>query len=253
VGQTIAMLSHHIKNILQGIRGGSYVVELGLEQHDEANIRKGWSMVDRNLNKISTMVLDMLTFSKEREPDPVPSDVNKVVGEVVELVAAKAGEQKVSVEWLPGENIPILAFDPEGIHRAVLNIAGNAVDACEDREGGIVTVRTEHLPAESLVRITVEDNGVGIPPEDLDRIFTIFVSGKGSRGTGLGLSVSRKILQEHGGNISVSSTVGQGSRFSLEFPAVVPGAPAEAGMTAEHSLTEFESFADDDSNHIARS
>jgi signal transduction histidine kinase len=246
VGQTIAMLSHHIKNILQGIRGGSYVVELGLEQHDEANIRKGWGMVDRNLNKISTMVLDMLTFSKEREPDPMPSDVNKVVSEVVELVQAKAAEQKVAVEWLPGDDIPIFAFDPEGIHRAVLNIASNAVDACEQSEHGKVTIGTLYLPTESLVQITVEDNGVGIPPEDLDRIFTIFVSGKGSRGTGLGLPVSRKILQEHGGNIHVTSTVGQGSRFTLEFPAI------QAGTTAEHSLADFDPETADDSSHIAR-
>ncbi len=227
VGQTIAMLSHHIKNILQGIRGGSYVVELGLEQHDDDKIRKGWNMVDRNLNKISAMVLDMLTFSKERDPDPVPSDLNKVVGEVVELAIAKAADQKVTVEYHPGEDIPTFAFDPEGIHRAVLNIASNAVDACEERENGKVTICTEYAPQPGMLRITIEDNGVGIPAEDLDKIFTIFVSGKGSRGTGLGLPVSRKILQEHGGNIHVSSTVGQGSRFMLEFPAMPAGTLAE--------------------------
>jgi two-component system NtrC family sensor kinase len=228
VGQTIAMLSHHIKNILQGIRGGSYVVEMGLEKHDEETVRKGWTMVDRNLNKISAMVLDMLTFSKEREPDPVPSDINKVVGDVVELVQAKAAEQGVEVVWKAGDDIPTLAFDPEGIHRAVLNIASNAVDACEGRETGKVTVTTQYSADKSKVEVIVEDNGMGIPAEDIERIFTIFVSGKGSKGTGLGLPVSRKILQEHGGNIHVTSTVGEGSRFVLEFPAVLAG-------TIEHS------------------
>ena len=70
VGQTIATLSHHIKNILQGIRGGSYLIEMGLSAHDEAVVRKGWGMVERNQNKISAQVLDMLTFSKDREPEP---------------------------------------------------------------------------------------------------------------------------------------------------------------------------------------
>jgi signal transduction histidine kinase len=207
-------------------------METGLEKHDEATIRKGWSMVDRNLNKISAMVLDMLTFSKEREPEPLPSDINQVVGEVVELTQAKAADQKVNVVWKPGDDIPTLAFDPEGLHRAVLNIASNAVDACEGREGGQVTIATNFAADEALLRITIEDNGVGIPPEDLERIFTIFVSGKGSKGTGLGLPVSRKILQEHGGNIRVESTVGSGSRFTLELPAVIAGTSCDPSPVA---------------------
>ncbi|MEX0678932.1 MAG: ATP-binding protein [Pirellulales bacterium] len=223
VGQTIAMLSHHIKNILQGIRGGSYLIEMGLSQHDEEVVRKGWTMVERNQGKISALVMDMLTFSKEREPELLAGDVNKIVGEVVELAQARAAELGVAIEWHPDHDIPTLTFDPEGIHRAVLNIATNAVDACEDKPGAKVVIASKFSPDEALVRITVEDNGVGIAPEDLEKIFTIFVSGKGSRGTGLGLSVSQKILKEHGGNIHVTSTLGAGSCFTLELPAVLGG------------------------------
>ncbi|MBL9123902.1 MAG: FHA domain-containing protein, partial [Planctomycetaceae bacterium] len=78
VGQTIATLSHHVKNILQGIRGGSYLIEMGLAEHEEAIVRKGWDIVERNQNKISTLVMDMLTFSKEREPDLEPAQLNEV-------------------------------------------------------------------------------------------------------------------------------------------------------------------------------
>jgi signal transduction histidine kinase len=229
VGQTIAMLSHHIKNILQGIRGGSYLIEMGLSQHDEEVVRKGWTMVDRNQGRISALVMDMLTFSKDREPEPVPGDVNKVIGEVIELVQSRAGELGVAVEWRPQADIPTLTFDPEGIHRAVLNVATNAVDACAEKPDGRVIVATEFAPEESLVRITVEDNGIGIPQENLDKIFTIFVSGKGGRGTGLGLPVSQKILKEHGGSIHVTSTLGTGSRFTLELPAIATA----ANVTAE--------------------
>jgi signal transduction histidine kinase len=213
------MLSHHIKNILQGIGGGGYMIEQGLAKHDEDGVRRGWALVDKNQGKISTLVMDMLTFSKDREPDPEPGDINRVVGEVVELAQARGRDLGVTVDWQPGEGIPVICFDPEGIHRAVLNIAGNAVDACDDREDGRVTISTEYHADEGLVRIYVEDNGVGIPHEDLDKIFTLFVSNKGSRGTGLGLPVSQKILKEHGGDIHVASTVGQGSRFTLELPA----------------------------------
>lgn len=227
VGQTIAMLSHHIKNILQGIRGGSYLIEMGLSQHDEEVVRKGWAMVERNQGKISALVMDMLTFSKEREPELLPSDVNQIIGEVVELAQSRAAELGVTVEWHPDEAIPTLTFDPEGIHRAVLNIATNAVDACENKTGAKVVIASKYVPDETLVRITVEDNGVGIAQEDLDKIFTVFVSGKGSVGTGLGLSVSQKILKEHGGNIHVTSTLGAGSRFTLELPAVMPGTSSD--------------------------
>ncbi len=229
VGQTIASLSHHIKNILQGIRGGSYLIEQGLEKHDEDVVRKGWSMVDRNQGRISTLVMDMLTFSKEREPDPVPGDVNHVVGDVIELMQSRADELGVALAWQPAEDMPTVTFDPEGIHRAVLNVVTNALDACEDNAAGKVTVSSEFAPGESLVRIVVEDNGCGIEEEELGKIFTIFVSHKGGRGTGLGLPVSQKILTEHGGQVQVTSKVGAGSRFTLELPATTP--PPAAGKT----------------------
>ena len=182
-------------------------------------MRKGWDMVERNQGKISALVMDMLTFSKEREPVLVPGDINEVVAEVVELAQARADELKVALEWRGGDDIPTLTFDPEAIHRAVLNIITNAIDACEEKPDGKVIISTEHFPAESLVRIAVEDNGTGIAQEDIDKIFTIFVSHKGGRGTGLGLPVSQKILKEHGGEIRVTSQPGVGSRFTLELPA----------------------------------
>lgn len=224
IGQTIATLSHHIKNILQGIRGGSYLIEMGLGQHDEEIVRKGWNIVERNQKKISALVLDMLTFSKEREPELLPGDVNEVVGEVVELMRARADELGVELDWQADPSLPTLTFDPDGIHRAVLNIVTNALDACEKQEQGHVHVKTGYEAEKSLALVSVEDNGPGIPAEDLQRIFTVFVSGKGNRGTGLGLSVSDKIMKEHGGRILVTSTPGEGTCFTLELPAVLPQA-----------------------------
>lgn len=222
IGQTIATLSHHIKNILQGIRGGSYLIEMGLAEHDESLVRKGWAIVERNQSKISNLVMDMLTFSKEREPDLVPADMNRVVGDVVELMQARAAECQVTLQYTQAPEMPLLVFDPEGIHRAVLNVVTNAIDAAaEAGPAGMVRVATEYAPSECKVRVIVEDNGPGIPPEHMDTLFSPFVSTKKSRGTGLGLPVSQKILHEHGGKISVQSAVGEGARFVLELPAVL--------------------------------
>ena len=252
VGQTIASLSHHIKNILQGVRGGSYLIELGLgdcdrlEQdrsasdeseraearagdearaNDEARsnkavetIRKGWGIVERNQERISALVMDMLTFSKDREPDPISSDLNALGAEIVELMQVRASEAGVEIKAQFDDKMPMVMFDPDAMHRAVMNVIGNAIDACEESEGGQVTIRSQYLADENLAHLVVEDSGPGIAPDDLEAIFNVFVSRKGGRGTGLGLPVSRKILEEHGGQILVESQSGQGSRFTLELP-----------------------------------
>ena len=108
------------------------------------------------------------------------------------------------------------------MHRAILNIVTNAIDACLERENGRVEVSTQYSHAERMARVAVVDNGSGIEKDDLEKIFAVFVSRKGGRGTGLGLPVSQKILEEHGGRIRVESKLGEGSRFTLEFPAISP-------------------------------
>ncbi len=224
VGQTIATLSHHIKNILQGIRGGSYLIEMGLADHDESVVRKGWTIVEKNQNKISALVLDMLTFSKEREPDLQPADINRVVSDVMELMQSRAADLDVELSCELAAGIPTLVFDPEGIHRAILNVVTNAIDAAADAEqAGKVHVSTSYSLEDARIRVIVSDDGPGMPSDEMATLFRPFFSSKKGRGTGLGLPVSQKILNEHGGRISVVSQSGHGSRFTLELPAVMPG------------------------------
>jgi two-component system, NtrC family, sensor kinase len=220
IGQTIATLSHHIKNILQGIRGGSYLVEMGLDNDDVAVLQKGWDIVRRNQNKISSLVMDMLSFSKEREPDPVPSDLTSLIDDILETVHQRIEEGDVVVTWNRPADLPRLVFDPEAMSRAVLNVVSNALDAVEGQDSPQVEITAGCDTSTGRVRITVTDNGAGIDAETLADIFNLFVSTKGAKGTGLGLTVSRKILHEHGGDITATSTLGQGSSFQLEFPLV---------------------------------
>jgi two-component system NtrC family sensor kinase len=143
---------------------------------------------------------------------------------VVELMASRAQELSVELAWQPASDMPSLMFDPEALNRAILNVVTNAIDACDEVEHGRVTVSTRYDDDQKLAQILIEDNGAGIAPDDIEAVFTVFVSRKGGRGTGLGLPVTRKILEEHGGQVRVESTVGQGSKFILELPAT----PAEA-------------------------
>lgn len=227
VGQTIASLSHHIKNILQGIRGGSYLIDMGLSDNDPEIVRKGWHIVEKNQTRISNLVLDMLTFSKEREPQLMAAHLNEVIGDVVELMQARADEFAVNLIFEPQNGIGEFQFDPEGIHRAALNIVTNAIDACEGKPEGTVTISTLLDDQQERLRVEIRDNGVGMSDEQVKNMFTIFVSTKGSKGTGLGLSVSQKILQEHGGQITVTSKLGLGSCFTLELPATPVTAEGE--------------------------
>jgi len=267
IGQTIASLSHHIKNILQGVRGGSYLIEMGMKDHTKALtgedldidaarkavgiMRKGWGIVEKNQERISTLVMDMLTFSKEREPVPVASDLNELTADVVELIKPRSADENVALVWLPAPTMPTLMFDPEAMHRAILNVLTNAIDACREVDGGRVEVHTQYSHNERMARVQVVDNGSGIEADDLERIFGVFVSRKGGRGTGLGLPVSQKIMQEHGGQILVESTLGKGSRFTLEFPAVSPHAATNDGSSRIRQSTNIDQPVVSDSSRVS--
>jgi len=223
IGQTIAGLSHHVKNILQGIRGGSYLIDEGLNSNESDLVRRGWRIVEKNQEKISRLVLDMLTFSKERQPELKGSDLNQLVADTAELTQSRADDVGVTIRWVPDESLPEITVDEDGINHAVLNVIGNAIDACDQIENGQVTLSTKYNETDENAQIIVEDNGEGIPEAELKKIFTFFESSKGNHGTGLGLSVSQKIIREHGGEIHVESKEGQGSRFVLEIPAHLAG------------------------------
>ncbi len=231
VGQTITILSHHIKNILQGVRGGSYLIDMGLKDHNEDLVQKGWSIVEKNQGRIYHLVMDMLTFSKERQPVLKRADLNETVAEVCDLLQGRARELNAAFEFKPTPDLPATAFDTEGIHRAILNILTNAFDAVEEGELRRVTVETGFDPAARAVSVVVADTGPGIRADKLAQIFNIFESTKGARGTGIGLAVSRKIIREHGGEIHAASEPGRGAVFTLEWPVIDEEQPSHDDQT----------------------
>jgi len=218
VGQTIATLSHHIKNILQGVRGGSYLIDMGLQDENQDMVRNGWGIVERNQGKIYHLVMDMLTFSTERQPTLELEELNRVLAEICELMQARATECGVEFQYELAEDIPQSLFDADGMQRAILNVMTNAIDAVEGESSALVVLQSHFEHESDMLVVSVSDNGPGIPPEQLDKIFNMFESSKGARGTGLGLAVSKKILYEHGGEILVESQVGSGCRFTLRWP-----------------------------------
>jgi signal transduction histidine kinase len=228
-GQTVASLSHSVKNILQGMRGGADVVEIGLRKDSLVEVKKGWGILQRNLDKVQTLTMNMLAFSKPRVPSYELTSLPHVLQECLELVNKAAKDRKVTLLKEVDSGQPPVPIDADGIHQAVLNLLMNAIDACEPSRG-VVTLNSHYDPVAQETTIEVQDNGMGIKPEDMEHIFQVFYSTKGQRGTGLGLAVTKKIIEEHGGTIQVLSKPDHGSTFRIRLPGSQQNMP-DPGQT----------------------
>jgi signal transduction histidine kinase len=221
-----------MKNILQGMRGGSYLIGAGLDREDPQAIRRGWQIVEKNQERISHLVLDMLSYSKDREPDRVEGDLNATIDDIVELMQLRAQEQQCRIEFTPGDTLPAACFDPEAMHRAILNLVTNALDALAEQDDGVIQIRSGFDPQTGWW-IDVIDNGPGIPADQREQCFSLFESRKGNRGTGLGLPVSRKIVAEHGGTLQLLDSETPGCTFRLTLP---PQTPENAPLAGRDTL-----------------
>jgi len=235
-GQTVAGMAHAIKNILGGLKGGRFMVNKGLEINEMKYLQDGWAMVERNIEKISQLTMDLLSFCKERDPEWEIVQPNDLIREVFELYRDQAAERGVRLKLDLDEKMEPLALDPREMYQVLANLVGNALDACT--LGDYVPpepetiIRSRSLP-EKKILLEIRDNGMGMSEEVRKKLFTIFFSTKGSRGTGLGLLLSHKIVQEHGGEIRVQSSPQQGAVFQVILPqrllteTAVPPPPAE--------------------------
>jgi two-component system, NtrC family, sensor kinase len=217
VGETTAALSHSIKNILQALRGGGDVVELGLRSNNLAQVGKGWRIVERNLTKIYTLTMNLLAYSKPREPQLELVNLQALVNDCLELLAQSANSKGAMVVADVEENMPAIPLDPSGIHQVLMNLLSNALDAVEPQEG-LIRVECKYDEDNRQTVLEVIDNGIGIPPTMMNHMFELFHSTKGNRGTGLGLAVAKKIVEEHEGTISVKSVPKEGTTFTVVLP-----------------------------------
>ncbi len=221
VGQTVAGLAHAIKNVVSGLKGGAFVLEKGIEGDNQKYLLQGWEMIKGNLGKIGNMTLDLLNYSKDRTPEYQRCDSNRPVREVFDLMVQEAERRGVTLEINLDEQLPEGWLDPEGIHRCILNLVSNAIDACTDitcsHGKGKVIIKTLK-PDGWAVEYQVIDNGCGMDKETEAKIFEQFFSTKGSGGTGLGLMITKKIVDEHKGFIKCESEKGKGTRFMIRLP-----------------------------------
>jgi len=220
-GQTVAALSHSVKNILEGLRGGAYIYKRGVRSEDAATRSHGWLMVERNIDLVSSLVADLLNYARDRKPDLESIDPNELVCDVIETLRPKAEAQGTSLETSLDPAAAPWSLDSHGMHQCLVNLITNAIDATSAVDSGWVRVSTS-ITKDDQLEFLVQDNGPGVAPNLIGELFSSMVSTKGSKGTGLGLLVVHKIVAEHGGTVSVDSGMAPGAAFRVLIPRKEP-------------------------------
>jgi signal transduction histidine kinase len=221
VGQTVSELSHAIKSIANGLKGSIFVLGKGIELDNKQYLHEGWKMVEGNVEKIKDLSLDLLNYGKYANVQFTVGDANAPVVEVVELLKSRAATQGIALKTELSDQLAPMRFDPDGIHRCLLNLVTNAIDACgqEDTPGKTVTVKT--IKSENwAVEYQVIDTGSGMAKDVQDKIFQSFFSTKGTRGTGIGLMMTKRIVDQHQGIIEVTSEKAAGSTIRIKLPII---------------------------------
>jgi signal transduction histidine kinase len=221
VGQTVAGLSHAIKNITGGLKGGAFVLEKGIELNDQKYLMQGWEMIKGNVDKITSLSLDLLNYAKATDLNVQAGDPRQPAQEVIDLMRPRAQELGIELVSDFSQNLNTCHFDPDLICRCLLNLVTNAIDACKDDDPDgpdkMVTVCAKKSCGWG-VEYQVLDNGCGMNANKKKKIFKQFFSTKGSEGTGIGLMITKKIIDEHNGEIKVESQEGVGSKFCIKLP-----------------------------------
>ena len=226
MGMLISNISHGIKGLLTGLDGGLYLVDSGLAKNKPERLEQGWKMVKRNLERIRSMVLDILYYAKDREPNwawiSAPAAAEEACGMIQPRVAEQGVELRRQFDPQAGE----FEADPKALHSLLINLMENALDACrvdQKKSGHFIAVGVRGFPEH--LEFEVQDNGIGMEDDAREKAFNLFYSSKGAEGTGLGLFISNKIARAHGGAIALESKRDQGTRITVKLPRRRPYCP----------------------------
>jgi signal transduction histidine kinase len=218
ISLSLSEVAHYIKNVLQNMAGGAYFVDVGLKRGDPEMVERGWVLHKRSTEKIRTLIENMLAYTREKRIELREDDLNALVAELAASFEEAAYLRKVRFRVQLADTVPPLRLDREAMQDAVLNLLTNALDATDTEGGGEIALATRLDLSRRAVCLTVEDNGCGIPDDARSKLFNLFFTTKGRKGTGIGLAVTRKIVLEHGGTIDYETELGHGTKFTITLP-----------------------------------
>lgn len=223
IGQAVTGIQHAIKNMLNALTGGAYLVRNGMAKDKQEQIQEGWAMVEEGIERIGSLSRNMLNYAKDWKLDLQSVDLEELVADVCELNRQVAAERGIALRHVACDGLPAVLCDPSLVHMAVTDIVVNAIDACDSKEYGPeenaeVSVRNSLTEGGIFAEIEVCDNGPGMNEETKRNIFTPFFSTKKTQGTGLGLAVTARIIKSHEGEIYVDSEPDNGTAFRIYIP-----------------------------------
>ena len=226
IGQAVTGIQHAIKNMLNALKGGAYLVRNGMARENRERIEEGWVMVEEGIERIADLSSHMLHFAREWKPELERANLNRTVEKVCEVNKQAAADKGVTLRCELPAHVPTVVCDPKLIHMAATDIVVNAIDACAWKdyppgENPEVVLKNYSPKAGDFV-IEISDNGCGMTEDIRSNIFTPFFSTKKTRGTGLGLALTARIIKVHGGEVSVESEPDRGTTFHIHLPVDGP-------------------------------
>ncbi len=219
LGLMIGSVSHGIKGLLTGLDGGVYVLDSALEKQDQDQAKEGLEMVRQMTGKMKKIILDILFYAKERELKTELIQARQFLKDLIRITRPKADPHGIVLKAeFPAEEIDFFA-DYGVLHSAFVNVIDNAVDAClADTQKPRHEIGLSFSRNQDSIEFRITDTGIGMDPEEIKKIFTLFHSGKGKQGTGLGLFIAEKSIHQHRGTIKAQSKKGKGSQFIITLP-----------------------------------
>ncbi len=227
LGQAITGIQHSIKNVLNVMKGGAYMVRLGFQKDSWEVLTEGWVMVQQGINDMTDMSKSMMDFARTRKLNIKEVDLAELTETIHRLSEVKIKNSGVALKLDLAQDLPRVQCDGEMIRSVVMDLLGNALDACawkeyEDGDAPRVTIRIQRAAEDGHVQIEVSDNGEGMTEEVKKRVFTPFFSTKKKKGTGMGLAVVTRIVNSHEGNTYLESEPGEGATFKVLLPIQGP-------------------------------
>ncbi len=219
LGFMLGSMSHGVKGMLTALDGGIYRLESGLRKNDQDRIDSATKALKSTVNRVKKMVLDILYYAKSRELEMETVDASSFLTDTASLVAIKAKNAGVTfIQDIP-DNLGPIKIDSSAMSATLVNFLENGVDACEnpiERKDYSLSFSAARSDNNLVIKIT--DTGMGMDQETANKIFTLFFSSKGKKGTGIGLFISNQTIEKHNGKILVDSELGKGTSFTITIP-----------------------------------
>lgn len=223
IGLLIGSISHTIKGLLNGLDGAIYLVNSGLKKNDRSRIDQGWEIAIRNVDRIRTLILNILYYAKDRELTWETISASEFIKDICGTMETKFKELDIEFKYNAASGVGEFEADSQAMRSLFVNLLENSLDACrtdKKKRNHQISIELNGTPEDVIFGFS--DNGIGMDRETREKAFSLFFSSKGAGGTGLGLFIADKIVQSHGGSITIESEQSKWSRVTVKMPRKRP-------------------------------